>query len=320
MVEVADRVVEAAWKMRNLEDYDARLERAARQVDEEHGHRNVAALVIYETALVKSGHSTSEVRELVRNFRERWEGEEDHLTIPRVSGIMNTEGEEWFFGNDDLRVMTGRLLGQFQHRVAQYNYVSESEVLKRWADSHDTRLFIRRRIHETEPVAGVVPGFDLPLLQRLRVAAGGDTLVPTEEVSRALAALGFDPGDEYDTLSHAENLALHLDLPAPIVGEMLEDIARENKTDFPEPPSDLTGAVESEEPEERVEQPSAGDREARVSARKDPKKGEEPTRVQDPQATEAPGAGEETGTESPASPETSKEDAPGTSDGNDENS
>ncbi len=34
MVEVADRVSEAAWKIRNLEDYDRRLERAARRFDE----------------------------------------------------------------------------------------------------------------------------------------------------------------------------------------------------------------------------------------------------------------------------------------------
>ena len=68
----------------------------------------------------------------------------------------------------ELRVLTGRLLGQFQHRVAQYNYVDESEVLRRWADGYDTRLFVRRRIHETEPVVGVVgPGsYALPIPAR----------------------------------------------------------------------------------------------------------------------------------------------------------
>ena len=75
------------------------------------------------------------MRSLVRRFQETWEDEEERLTIPRVSGIMNVEGDEWFFGDESLKTMTGRLLGQFQHRVAQYNYVDEREVLKRWADS-----------------------------------------------------------------------------------------------------------------------------------------------------------------------------------------
>ena len=37
MVEVADRAAEAAWKIRNLKDFDRRLERAARRVDERSG-------------------------------------------------------------------------------------------------------------------------------------------------------------------------------------------------------------------------------------------------------------------------------------------
>src|SRR5919107_1192440 len=106
--------------------------------------------------------------------------------------IRNVEGDGWFFGDEDLRVLTGRLLGQFQHRVAQYNYVDEHEVLRRWADGYDTRLFVRRRIHETEPVVGVVGGLDLMLFQYLRVAAGGNTLVPTDNVAKALAALGYE--------------------------------------------------------------------------------------------------------------------------------
>ena len=117
-------------------------------------------------------------------FRETFEDEEEPLTITHASAIMSVEGDGWFFGDENLRVLTGRLLGQFQHRVAQYNYVDESEVLRRWADSYDTRLFVRRRIHETEPVVGVVGGLDLTLFQYLRVAAGGNTLVPTENVSR----------------------------------------------------------------------------------------------------------------------------------------
>src|SRR5918996_352431 len=227
----------AAWKVKNLDDYDARLERAARRVDELARAHQTAALVIYEAALMKSGRPVEEVRRLVREFEETFEDEDEALTIPRASGIMNVEGDEWFFGDAGLRAMAGQLLGQFQHRVAQYNYVDEREVLRRWADSYDTRLFVRRRIHETEPVVGVVGGLDLTLFQYLRVAAGGNTLVPTENVSRALGALGYE-GDEYETLAHAEGLALYLDLPAPIVGELLEDLGREGFTDFPEPPSE----------------------------------------------------------------------------------
>src|SRR5919202_4498125 len=195
----------AAWKVKNLEDYDARLERAARRVDELAKARETAALVIYEAALMKSGRPVEEVRKLVREFERTFEDEEEELTMSRTSGIMNVEGDEWFFGDRELRAITGQLLGQFQHRVAQYNYVSEREVLRRWADGYDTRLFIRRRIYETEPVVGVVTGFDLPLVQYLRVAAGGDTVVPAEELSRALAALGIlDEGaDDYAVLAAA---------------------------------------------------------------------------------------------------------------------
>src|SRR5215212_605184 len=177
MVELTDRVAKAAWKIKNLEDYDVRLERAARRFDEALRARPEPAMVVYETALMKSGRGEDEVRTLVGEFRETFEDEEEPLTIPHASGIMNVEGDGWFFGDENLRILTGRLLGQFQHRVAQYNYVGEPEVLRRWADSYDTRLFIRRRIHETEPIAGVISGVDLPLIQYLRVAAGGDTVV-----------------------------------------------------------------------------------------------------------------------------------------------
>ena len=250
MVELADRLGEAAWRIRNLEDYDGRLEGAARRFDEISRGRSEPALVVYETALMKSGHSEDEVRGMVREFRETFEDEEEPLTIPYASGIMNIEGEGWFFGDENLRVLTGRLLGQFQHRVAQYNYVDEREVLRRWADGYDTRLFVRRRIHETEPVVGVVGGLDLALFQYLRVAAGGNTLVPTDNVSRALGALGYE-GDAYETIAHAEGLALHLELPAPIVGEMLEELGHEGFTDFPEPPAETVeegGAGREEAP------------------------------------------------------------------------
>jgi hypothetical protein len=235
LVELTDKVAEAAWRIRNLEDYDARLERAARRFDEVSRARPEPAMVVYETALMKSGRGEDEVRALVGEFRDTFEDEEEPLTIPHASGIMNVEGDGWFFGDENLRVLTGRLLGQFQHRVAQYNYVDEPEVLRRWADGYDTRLFVRRRIHETEPVVGVVGGLDITLFQYLRVAAGGNTLVPTENVAKALGALGYE-GDAYEVLASGENLALYLELPAPIVGEMLEDLGREGFTDFPEPP------------------------------------------------------------------------------------
>jgi hypothetical protein len=334
MVEVADRAVEAAWKIRNLDDYDRRLEQAARRVDELARERETAALVIYEAALMKSGRPQKEIREMVRTFREAFEDEEEPLTISRVSGIMNVEGDSWFFGDETLRVLTGRLLGQFQHRIAQYNYIDEREVLRRWADGYDTRLFIRRRIYETEPIVGVVGGFDLPLVQYLRLIAGGNTLAPSENVARALEALGYEgSADDYEVLARAENLALHLEIPAPVVGEMLEDLAREGYTGFPEPPRDL---AEPEEPAEETEEeavPSEGgdvkggaaeesrqqkpgpeDRAARRTVREDPGKGEKPSRVQDPQAKDAPGVEQESGDErEPSPPETGRGGEPGAS-------
>jgi len=317
----------AAWKVKNLDDYDARLERAARRVDELTKEHETAALVIYEAALMKSGRPVDEVRKLVREFEETFEDEEEDLTIPRTSGIMNVEGDEWFFGDAQLRALTGQLLGQFQHRVAQYNYVDEREVLRRWADGYDTRLFIRRRIYETEPVVGVIAGFDLPLVQYLRVIAGGDTLVPGKEISRALVALDVldeeATSDDYAVLAAAENLALRLELPAPIVGELLHDLAVEDRLEFPEPPPEAA----SPESEEGVEdqagtggtdqqsvRPSPEDRSSRRAAREEVTRGEEPTRIQDPQAKDAPGVREEEGEErsTPAPPEAGSEDAPGT--------
>lgn len=332
MVELADKVAEAAWKIRNLEDYDARLERAARRFDGRMGERAEPALIVYETALMKSGRSEDEILAMVRDFRETFEDEEEPLTIPHASGIMNVEGDDWFFGDRDLRVLTGRLLGQFQHRVAQYNYVDEREVLRRWADGYDTRLFVRRRIHETEPVVGVVGGLDLTLFQYLRVAAGGNTLVPTENVARALGALDYEADDAYGTLAYAESLALHLELPAPIVGELLEDLGREGFTDFPEPPAETSepedAVEESDVPseggdvkggaaaQEREQKPSREDRAARRAAREDPGRGDEPSRVQDPQAKDAPGVVEESGERKQASPpEGGREDTPGKADG-----
>lgn len=331
MVEVANRATEAAWKVRNLEDYDARLERAARRVEELAREHETAALVVYEGALSMSGRPQQEIREMVRSFRDTFDDEEEPLTIPRVSGLLNVEDDSWFFGDESLRVLTGRLLGQFQHRVAQYNYIDEREVLKRWADSYDTRLFIRRRIHETEPVVGVLGAFDLRLLQYLRVISGGDTLVPSGNVARSLEALGYEGAtDDYEVLARAEELALYLELPAPVVGEMLEDLAREGRTDFPEPPrepADDAGqqpseeAIASEEVEggaadgAREEKPSPEDRAARTTAREDAGKGEEPTRVQDPQAKDAPGVGQESGhRKDPDAPETGRGGTPGASD------
>ena len=330
MVEVADRAAEAAWKIRNLEDFDRRLERAARRVDERSGEGGLAAMVVYEAALMKSGRPREEVREMVRSFRATFEDEEEPLTISHASGIMNVEGDDWFFGDRNLRVLTGQLLGQFQHRVAQYNYVDEGEVLRRWADGYDTRLFIRRRIFETEPIIGVVGGLDLRILQHLRVACGGNTLVPTDEVARALETLGYAPADDYETLAGGEELALRLDLPAPVVGEILDELGREGFEDYPEPPrreatreegpadenvAHEGGAVSGGAAAGRAEEkPSPPEREERAQIREEPAAGEEPTRVQDPQAKDAPGVPEEDGgTGAAAPPESGRENQPGTS-------
>jgi hypothetical protein len=251
----AERVLAAAWKVKNLVDYERRLERAARRVDEDSSERDQASLIIYEAALMQSGRPREEVRELVREFRRVYDDPEEELTIPRVSGLMNVEGPEWFFDDEEIRRLAGRLLGQFQHRVAQYNYLEEEEVLRRWADSYDTRLFIRRRIFDTEPTVGVVSGFDLPRMQFLRVAAGGNTLEPTPETARSLISLGLSGSDEYETLATGEGLALHLDVPAPIVGGMLEDLDRDRIKDFPEPPEPATVEAGAE-PEDDAESES----------------------------------------------------------------
>ena len=323
----------AAWKVRNLEDFGARLERAARRVDEIDRAHETAALVIFEAALTRSGRPIEEVRDTVRRFEETFADEEEDLTIPRVSGILNVEGDSWFYDDPSIRTITGQLLGQFQHRVTQYNYVSEREVLRRWADSYDTKLFIRRRIHETEPIVGVVEGVDLPLIQHLRAAAGGDTLVPSARIAHVLVALGAleegDAGDDYAVLAAAEGLALRLELPAPIVGEMLTRLAAEGHLQFPEPPAPEKPEESAEEAgdaagatatggggeggtDEEAEKPSAEDRVARKAARAGARRGEEPTRVQDPQAKDAPGTPEEAGDKpEPSAPEAGAEDAPG---------
>lgn len=321
----------AAWKLRNLEDFDARLERTARRVDELDRAHETAALVIFEAVLTRSGRPIEEIRETVRRFEEAFSDEEEDLTIPRVSGILNVEGDSWFYDDASIRAMAGQLLGQFQHRVTQYNYVSEHEVLRRWANSYDTKLFIRRRIHETEPIVGVVEGVDLPLIQYLRAAAGGDTIVPSPEIARVLVALGAldegDAGDDYAVLAAAEGLALRLELPAPIAGEMLTQLATEDDLRFPEPPvpeepegsaeetGDDAGAADGDGAggtDSEAEKPSAEDRAARKAARAEARRGEEPTRVQDPQAKDAPGTPEEAGDKpEPAPPEAGSEDAPG---------
>jgi hypothetical protein len=331
MVEVADRAVEAAWKIKNLADFDRRLERAARRLDE--GSGGLAAMVVYETALMKSGRPPEEVREMVRSFRAAFEDEEEPLTIAHASGIMSVEGNDWFFGDAGLRVLTGKLLGQFKHRVAQYNYVDEREVLRRWADGYDTRLFVRRRIFETEPVVGVVGGLDLLLLQYLRVAAGGNTLIPNADVARALESLGYEPAaDAYETLAGAEDLALRLDLPAPVVGEMLAELGREGFEHYPQSPRDQAQAAPSEAHQEeavaseggtvsrgaadepREQKPVPPESAERAGVERDPAAGEEPSRVQDPQAKDAPGVAEEEGPEKGAvPPKAGSGDQPGTS-------
>ena len=319
MLETVDLAVEAAWKVRNLDDFEARLERAAEKVDAL-VERRAAAFVIYESALIKSGRSREDIRTLINDFDGTFRDPEEEFTIPRVSGVMNAYGDEWFFGDPELRLLTGQLLGQFQHRVAQYNYVSETEVLKRWADSYDTRLFIRRRIYDTEPVVGVVAGFDLAQIQYLRVIAGGDTLVPTDGVAKALTNLGFDePADGYETLARGEGVALQMEIPSPLVGEMLEEFARENFTAFPTPPEpEPEEEAEEEGDEESEAKPGPEAREARRAARGDAKKGEEPTRVQDPQSKDAPGTPEETGGETPAAPERGREGGGGSGNSDDE--
>ena len=85
MVELAEERSAAAWKIKNLQDYDARLERAARRFDEISSERPEPALMIYASALKKSGRSEDEIRGMVREFRETFEDEEEPLTITHAS-------------------------------------------------------------------------------------------------------------------------------------------------------------------------------------------------------------------------------------------
>jgi hypothetical protein len=111
------------------------------------------------------------------------------------------------------------------------------------------------------------------------------------------------------------------------VGEMLEDLGREGFTDFPEPPRETTedageegvasegGALEGGAAEEKEQKPRPGDRDARSTASEDPGRGDEPSRVQDPQAKGAPGVVEESGEKKQAAPpEGERGDTPGTAD------
>ena len=74
---------------------------------------------------------------------------------------------------------------------------------------------------------------------------------------------------------------------------------------------DVSGGAAAQE---REEKPSAEDRAARNAVRGEPGKGEEPTRVQDPQAKDAPGVEQESGEKKdPHAPETGRGGASGTS-------
>ncbi|HET7272513.1 MAG TPA: hypothetical protein VFI90_15680, partial [Rubrobacter sp.] len=103
--------------------------------------------------------------------------------------------------------------------------------------------------------------------------------------------------------------------------------------DYPEPPRETAESSVEETGEDGVppgggvvhggvaaeedqQEPSPGNRGARSTAGGDPGKGEESSRVQDPQAGDAPGVGEEGGKKKqPAPPEGGRGDSPGTEDG-----
>ncbi|HWI45582.1 MAG TPA: hypothetical protein VNT12_05360, partial [Rubrobacter sp.] len=91
MVDLADKVSESAWKIKNLKDYHGRLERAVRKFDEISRERPEPALVVYASALKKSGRSEDEIRGMVREFYDTFEDEEEPLTITRASAIMSVE-------------------------------------------------------------------------------------------------------------------------------------------------------------------------------------------------------------------------------------
>ena len=139
--------------------------------------------MIYASALQKSGRSEDEIRGMVREFHETFEDEEEPLTIT-ASAIMSVEGDGWFFGDENFRVLTGRLLGQFQHRVAQYNYVDESEVLRRWADSYDAPL--REAAHPRDrPVVGNGEAWILRSSNTCALSSGNTLVLPRTSPERS---------------------------------------------------------------------------------------------------------------------------------------
>ena len=82
MVELTEKVAEAAWRIRNLEDYDGRLERAARRFDEisrarsfkSSDDKQAALLAFLEAILATDGRPSAHLAEEAREHG--WTDEE----------------------------------------------------------------------------------------------------------------------------------------------------------------------------------------------------------------------------------------------------
>ena len=125
----------------------------------------------------------------------------------------------------------GQVARTVQHRVAQYNYVDERRGLEALGRRFTTRVSSSAAHPRDRAVSALVGGLDLTLFQYLRVAAWGNTSCQPRTSRRR--SVPWDTGDAYATLATRRNLALHLELPAPIAGKMLEDLGREGYSEFP---------------------------------------------------------------------------------------
>ena len=65
--------------------------------------------MIYASALQKNGRSEDEIRGMVREFHGSVRGRGRAADYNHASAIMSVEGDGWFFGDENLRVLTGRL-------------------------------------------------------------------------------------------------------------------------------------------------------------------------------------------------------------------
>lgn len=146
---------------------------------------------------------------------------------------------------------------------------------------------------------GLVTGFDLPLIQYPRVVTSGDTVVPMRAIARLLRALGTlgEEGttDDYAVLGAASGPGSEAGVAGADSWQNPERPGRRRRLAVPRAPA--RGARGRRRRRGRGRERSR----ARttvcrgVPRREKTERGEEPTRVQGPQAKDTPGTQEEAG-------------------------